>query len=205
MEEHVETVFLSETEKQCEFAMNAVLGLNNVLERLNDPQNPAHSTLQAEVFRAVHSFLTHASNVSRLLWPAPPRRYRKDSDNDNAKKLAAHAPSSRAKALRERMGLTPEHTLKSRRLRDHLEHFDERLDEWERTSVRKNYAQDLIGPKNMIAGLDATDMMRWFDNTNNHFYFRGEEYDLQKLADAVGDVRKRAAQAIGELEDSSAR
>jgi hypothetical protein len=85
-------------------------------------------------------------------------------------------------------------------LRDHLEHFDERLDHWERTSKRRNFVQDMIGPKNAIAGLEESDMMRWFDNSTLHFRFRGEEFDLQLLARSIEEVQQGSVAARERLD-----
>src|SRR5690348_5443368 len=87
MESHFVETYLLEAATQCEFALNAVRGLNGVLQRLSQAAQPTPDTaamvnfeirmrMHQEVFRSIHSFLTHASNVSRLFWPAPPRRQR---------------------------------------------------------------------------------------------------------------------------------
>ena len=83
-------------------------------------------------------------------------------------------------------------------MRDHLEHFDERIAEWNETSERKNYVQDTIGPPNAIVGIDAGDAMRWFDPTANHYLFRGERYDMQALAAEIDGIRPRAEAAAEE-------
>ncbi|WP_156962578.1 hypothetical protein [Salinisphaera hydrothermalis] len=133
--------------------------------------------IHGEVFRSIHSLLTHASNISRLFWPPIGR------GKNGAKK------EERGRILRERVGLPNEnHPLKKRTLRDHLEHFDERIDSWRETSARKNYAQDLIGPQNMIQGLDPADMMRWYDPDRKRFMFRGEEFDMQELVSAINEL-----------------
>ena len=52
--------------------MNAAAGLDHVAGRLSDPDPQKSLVRHQEVFRLdLHSFLTHASNVSRLLWPTP--------------------------------------------------------------------------------------------------------------------------------------
>lgn len=53
-----------------------------------------------------------------------------------------------------------EHPLKSLKLRDHLEHFDERLDHWQAKSVRKNCSRDSIGSRERLAGVDDIDIMQ---------------------------------------------
>lgn len=178
MDSFVRDTYLHELETQCRFALNAVEHLNTALSRVAQGASPREQrSAHAEVFRAIHSFLTHASNVSKLLWPAPPRRQREE------KRIA------RADELRSVLGLPEDgHPLKSRTVRDHLEHFDERLDEWAETGSSRHYVQDCIGPRDALAWISPADTMRWFDPSTNHFIFRGDDVDLQALASAVSEL-----------------
>ncbi len=209
MDSHASYIYLHEAATQCGFAVNALKGLQNVLARLRDARDPSDversRTLHAEVFRSLHSFLTHASNVSRLFWPPAPRRRSREGESRAAYKARCAIDPSlvRGRALRDATGLPErDHALKSRRMRDHLEHFDERLDEWYTTSTRRNYVQDYIGPPGGIVGIDPGDMMRCFDPLTNRLRFRGEEYDLTLLTAAVVDVQDRIAAALDSLEQS---
>ncbi|WP_338509132.1 hypothetical protein [Pseudomonas poae] len=90
----------------------------------------------------------------------------------------------------------PEHVLKNRTLRDHLEHFDERIDHWMQTSERRNYVQDYIGAKGGIQGMEESDMMRQYDPDNGNFTFRGETHSLVDLFAGLQDVLGRTRDAI---------
>lgn len=169
----------------------AVIALNNALgasqKQGSEIDWQQFEYLQGEVFRSLHSLLTHSSNISRLFWPPGGK------GPDAEKRL------ERGRVLRSKVGLPDEdHPLHKRTLRDHLEHFDERIDHWRATSVRKNYAQDLVGPKGMIQGLDESDMMRWYDPARKTFLFRGDEFNIQELVsavDALHPLLKPAAEA----------
>lgn len=193
MDPRICDVYLEEIATQCRFALNAAAHVTAALQELHElapdaaprEQRRAH----AEVFRTIHSFLTHASNVSRLLWPAPPRRRRKESDARYHERCSAVRRIARAAELRSVLNLPEnDHPLRNRRLRDHLEHFDERLDHWEETSKSHNYAQDIIAPAGAIVGMEATDMMRWFDPSTGSFVFRGEAYDLRQFATSLREL-----------------
>ena len=206
MDKHIIGVYLSEVQSQCNFGTNAIKALNNVLPRLTkagqDGNPDLRNTLHAEVFRTIHSFLTHASNVSRLFWPTLPKHRKNESDEAYTARCMAIPKIVRGKILRTEVGLPDDgHELKSRKLRDHLEHFDERLDQWQNESVRKNYIQDLIGPKGSIVGTDDGDMMRWFDPSAKKMRFRGEEFDLQALANALVDVLEKVQAKEAQLRD----
>ena len=192
MDGFLQQVYVAEIKSQSRFALNAVGALNQALQGVREFTGDwnKHHFFQAEVFRQTHSFLTHASNISRLFWPPKPRKKKGESPDAFAKRLAFTI--DRGTCLRALFELDESSPLKSRVLRDHLEHYDERLDHWSSTSERRNIASDTIGPPNAIVGLDPSDTMRWFDPTANAFRFRGEEYALQPLATAVNQVLPRA-------------
>ena len=196
MDVQIKNIYLEEIEAQASFALNAIGAINNALGRLNNPHDERNSELakrlHQEIFRTLHSFLTHTSNVSRLLWPAPPRRQKHETRKEFDARCLSIFKLVRGAELRSELSLPEDgHVLKSRKLRDHLEHFDERLDHWQKTSLRRNFVQDIIAPKGAISGFDASDMMRWFDPQAKAVYFRGEEYDIQKLVDGVLEVHER--------------
>lgn len=190
-------VYLNEAETQCRMAIGAVIALNNAMQADSTNEDGTQDWeklkfIQGEIFRSVHSLLTHASNISRIFWP-PSGRGQK-----------AEMRGQRGKILREKVGLPDEdHPLHKRTLRDHLEHFDERIDHWRETSIRKNYAQDLVGPKGMIQGLEETDMMRWYDPERKCFMFRGENFDIQELVSAIDALRPVLTQAVETVESEA--
>jgi len=189
MDEFTKNIFVIELEKQCRFALNAVGQLNSSLKHLNSPglEQEKSALFHSEVFRGIHSFLTHASNVSKILWPGTvPKQKRNETDNQYQRRIREIKRAVlRATDLRDELGLPKEHSLKSRKLRNHLEHFDVRLDDWDEHSKNKNFAQDNIGAENAIVGLDKKDMMRWFNPTNGTFLFRGETFSLQDIATSI--------------------
>jgi hypothetical protein len=193
MDDFAVDVYLREVGTQCRFALNAAKALDNVLPRMSvaahEGDRSKSKTLHEEVFRTIHSLLTHSSNVSRLLWPAPPRRGKKEADAAFQTRCSRVPRVERAARLRTVLSLPDDaHVLTSRQLRDHLEHFDERLDDWRATSQRRNIVHDMIGPRGMIVGIDETDTMRWFDPTEYVFRFRGDEFDLGALIKALGTL-----------------
>lgn len=184
----LQRVYVSEIKAQAQYAINAVDALNNALRGLNAPSRDRESgnLCRSEVFRQTHSFLTHSSNISRLFWPIMPKP--KKGEARSAIDNRAAFTEERGKTLRTLFSIDQSNPLKSRTLRDHLEHYDERLDHWSNTSKNRNVASDTIGPANAIFGLDPSDTMRWFDPIRKAFRFRGEEFELQSLATAVVQV-----------------
>jgi hypothetical protein len=70
----------------------------------------------------IHEALGHAASLSRFFWPS--------RLGGSKKKVLASLKDARAGRLRESFELAEDSPLKNRKLRDFLEHFDERLDQY---------------------------------------------------------------------------
>jgi hypothetical protein len=194
--------FLSEIQTQAQYAMNAVPHVNQATRALKliDSTTSAAWPHSEEVFRELHSFLTHASNVSRILWPAAPKRRRKETQQQYDERVRADKRMQRGEVLRGLLGIGDgDHPLKSRKLRDHLDHFDERLDEWATAGASRNYLQDFIGNVRETSTIAPRDQMRSFDPELVIFRFRGEEFELAPIQSALSQLKIRAAGAAFRL------
>lgn len=89
------------------------------------------------------------------------------------------------------MQLDDAHLLKDRRLRDHLEHYDERLDDWEASSPRRNIVSDMIGDPKAIVDIDDKERMRTFNPNGARYIFRGEEFDVQEMLNEVEKLQSQ--------------
>src|SRR3990170_3859938 len=99
MDEFIEGIYLRELLVQCQYAVDAVRRMNEILAARVSP---------SEFFREAGDFLQHSSAVSRLLWPpGSPSRAKKK----RAKKRGAH--------LQQMLKIDDGHVLKTRTLRDH--------------------------------------------------------------------------------------
>jgi hypothetical protein len=135
------------------------------------------NTSDHDVFWAgIQSFLTAAANISKTLWGSRGRR-------------------SQARAgLRRSLGVPEDSPLASTDLRNHLEHFDERLDRWHATSMSHNFVDFAIGPKGRtVVGLDETDMFRQFDPETGDIIFWGEVHPLMPIRDAISELLPTAS------------
>lgn len=182
MDEFIEGIYLHEFATQCEYAVGSVQRMNQVLQRQGSP---------SDFFREASNFLQHSSAASRLLWPP-------GSGNRREKKRA----KKRGEHLRAKIEIDDSEALKNRALRNHFEHFDERLDDWAETSPHKNIVDNMIGPRNAIAGdsVKDQDFMRLFDPTTKMLIFRGELFDVQALVTSLTNVLAKAKQRIATLE-----
>lgn len=182
MDEFIEGIYLRELVAQCEFGIGSVQRMNKVLETSGSP---------SEFFREAGNFLQHSSAVSRLLWPPSTMNRLKKK---RAKKRGGH--------LQNTLAIDDGHSLRDRTLRDHFEHFDERLDDWAETSPHKNIVDNMIGPRNAIGGdsIKDQDIMKLFDPATNMLIFRGERFNVQALVDGLTEVQAKATKRIAMLD-----
>ncbi len=125
-----------------------------------------------DVFFHLHHFLVHATNIDRILDTQP--------------------GSDRHAILDGRVDLSSVDLKPFRRLRNHLEHFDERLDRW----VRDFDGQALFD-MNIITGgkgFPAKAFLRALDG--DIFRFHGESYDMVELYSAVVEIDRRLTTAL---------
>ena len=94
--------------------------------------------------------------------------------------------------------MSPGHALEDRRLRNHLEHYDERLDNWAASSTNKNIVDGWVGARSGIggSGIADSDIMRLYDPATHTFVFRGESFDLQAIASGLDDVARRTGERL---------
>jgi hypothetical protein len=114
MDKFIESIYLDELISQAKSAISAVARMNITLTGQGRTD---------EFFRDAQDLLQHAAAMSRILWPPAGKSGPKTT---RAKNRGDH--------LRARLEINESHILKSRTLRDHLEHYDERLDDWAETS-----------------------------------------------------------------------
>jgi hypothetical protein len=125
------------------------------------------------LFRSLHHLLVHVTDVDKLLRPKPGTR--------RAALLAGHVDLSGVdlSAFRD--------------ARNHLEHFDERLDSWVR-----EYDGYAFFDMNIITGCKGFPdraYLRALDGDTFKFY--GESYPLGPLRDAV-DILQSRLRSLGE-------
>jgi len=108
--------------------------------------------------------------ISKVFWPARSAR-------EDTVQRCAH--------LRRELNIADDSMLRSRKARDAMEHFDERLDKWYRTSERRNFADRIIAAPGQIVGLDAGDYARHYDPESNVVTVSGDSLDFQGLVSEV--------------------
>lgn len=191
MDQLHQLLYLQEVQAQCRMAKIAFDSLiawpAPYPESLTNEQVAVKA---AALFRDLHSMLTHAGVISRLLWPARTGRGAVDRNQ-------------RAEELRDLLGLpASSHLLSDRALRDGLEHFDERLDTWtSRKQASRDYWQDFIGPWEVLQTYGAEDhnVMRHYDPGTHCFRFQDKSIHVPTLGQAVRALQLRVDGEVAHL------
>lgn len=172
--------FVREVELQCSFALHAYLMIYSAM-RIDEMSRQVEGTIAY-----CHTMLTHAGNVSKVLWPSRP--FRRAGETEQEYKQRAKNQERRGKQLCAALGVAGTSPLRSRTMRDHLEHYDERLE----TFLRKPHPGGLVDMAfagNVQPGQEAH---RLFDPGQVRFTFQDEQTDMKALSLALHRVRDAA-------------
>lgn len=149
-------LYLQEINHNIEFAKQAYNMYQSALSKRNIPA----------IFTYIHYFLIHIANVDKL--------------------LDCRSNSFRKKILLDEVDFSSIDLKPFRRLRNHLEHFDERLDSWV-----KEYDGHTYFDMNLITGCKGFPKKAYLRALDgNIFKFYGEEFDLGILYDELIKIEK---------------
>jgi hypothetical protein len=163
------SLFLKEIGTQTKFAQNSFSAYQ--AEKIRKDSN------MEELFRHIHHFLIHSANVGKLL-----------------DKLLSPPNSIRAYIIESVLQLKNINSGSLRGLRNHLEHFDERLDAWSYLYFGMPVF-DMNVIDNSTKGLPTERCLRLLNVNKDIFFILGEEYDLLEIYDKVSKVAHRVKKA----------
>lgn len=174
MTERLKSLYLLELKNQCAFALIAYDSVSLSLYKLNNNTDMRKTgDVMNCLWYHIQSFLISTANISKILWPI----------NDTHK---------RGESLRNYLGISVQSPLESRTFRNHFEHFDERLSTWFTAYPHKNFIDMNVGQAGTFIGnIDKSDYIRHYDPVAQRLIFRGEEYDINIIVEAVRDLTKK--------------
>ena len=152
---------------QCHFALIAYANID---------KKAASPTDQA--FSSIHSFLSHAANVSKLL----------------------KGKSDSGKTIGQVLNVDNKSVIHEREFRNHLEHYDERLKRWigryEDGAEINTYN---IGPKSAFTSRDRI-LVSHYDPETKTFTFVDEDFRLDILAEEAKAIKAKADAWVSDME-----
>jgi len=146
-------VFQHQILLQCDFLLRATNDINSALN--NGDIDGA--------FYGIQNLLTAAANISKALW-------------GQGGKLSAER-----RELRDSLGIDDGSPLREVTMRNHFEHFDERLDRWWKESKAHNHNDRNLFPRAAITNFEDLDNFRNFDPGTTDLTFWGQDFNLQQL------------------------
>lgn len=161
MNKQTKMVFLIEIEHQCDYALYATREMQKALDRWDSKTFWFYS----------QAFLVSTANISKLLWGTNSQTYFDRT------------------ILREALGISNSSVLKSRKVRNSFEHFDERLDSWAINSSERPFFDSNIGPKHMFEGIKPKDHLRFFDTEEISINFKGDSFKVKPIIKALEELK----------------
>lgn len=158
-------LFIHELRNQCIYTEAAFRVFNQSLQE----------GASAGAFFAGQSILLSASQIGAILWPSRARA------------------KSRGESLRSALNLGESHPLADRRLSCLWDFGDEKLEEWIFDTKGEQVIFDHLGPVPSMRDQAVPDLnlYRVYDPETRIFYFRGNGFKLQAIADAISDIFNR--------------
>lgn len=182
MDNHLEKIYLGQVQQELNACFAAIESFNSAIQQCYDSAIETGDDPFTHAMTLVH----RAAAASRIFWPPKGR------------KSSEQRSQNRGEHLQKALMIDKDHPISSRTLRDHFEHFDERLDQWAEESKNRNIILRFLGPRSAVGGsaLADGDIIFHFDPATNIFAFRGQKFDLQELANGVVDLNSKVQERL---------
>jgi hypothetical protein len=164
-------------------AVQSVRELNNALEAWSSSSDEERPEFNPEhILNAVQNIIQHAAALGRYFWPS----------DENGR----HA--ERAKVLKERFKISEESALRSRTLRNTIEHFDEKLDDYLAKGIAGQIIPQFVGDLsgNREVPIHA---FRAFDPVTANFEILGKKFQVQPIVAEVLQIEVRLSALRGRM------
>lgn len=120
-----------------------------------------------DLWVGIQIFVSGSANIAKALW-------------GQGQRLAAQRAQ-----LRASLNVDDTSPLRDVAMRNHFEHYDERIDRWNNESKQHNVLDRMIGPPSAVAGIDTIDRFRVYEPGTMMVHFWGDSFQLQPIADEV--------------------
>jgi hypothetical protein len=126
-----------------------------------------------EVWGSIQSILVAAANVSKILWPV----------KKSSKKRGEH--------LRKLLSVDESNLLYVRTIRNHFEHYDERIEDWFNKNNSLVYRDLRINPFEPRPWSFPQFFHRSYNPVSKKLSFRGETIDLARVINSLLEIREK--------------
>lgn len=151
--------------------LSEIVMQSKIAERAFERLNNASDHL--EFWSQIQSILISASNVSKILWPV--RKNHK----------------SRGEHLRKLLGVANDHLISDRTIRNHFEHYDERIQEWFENTNSSVYRDLELNPFEPNSWSFPQSSNRKYNEVRKTLTFRNESINLSEVVTALLEIREK--------------
>lgn len=176
-DDYVLRIFLGGVGRQADFALMAARDLVSAAGLGGN----GDADMQ-RVWYSAQAFFASVANVSKLIWPT----YRKGEQ-----RLA-----DRGERLQEILDADTLGVLRSKDLRNDLEHFDARLEAWATTVDGRPFIDGNINAHLALRDIPQERWLRNLDTQKMTITFRGKEHALKPVLEAIQVLRNRVVAAL---------
>jgi hypothetical protein len=157
-------------------ALTSVESINATLEAIAEDQ--AGELFQRLDHRALldelQNVVVHAAALSPYFWPT-------STNNDRY--------TARGEQLRAALGIAEDSPLKGRQLRNHIEHFDEKLDEYLKEGIAGHILPEYVGLMREPDGVPVHHFRAYYLDTGT-FEMLGKRYDVQPIVEELSRIHE---------------
>jgi hypothetical protein len=153
-------------------ALASLEHVNAILEGTPESGGSQRRPVQDEVLDGLQNIVLQGGSLSRYFWPIRPGR------------------EARGELLRAACGVTEGSPLKSRELRNALEHFDERLDDYLMTSIVGFILPQYVGPLPEREEVPSH-IFRAYYTDHGLFELLGNRYPIDPIVGEIGRIHER--------------
>ena len=170
--------FYQEIEHQCMFVKMAVEDIVSCRTADNKGLFREYYYLQV--------LLSSLGNISKILWPIAKKKNKVSTASPSTPcSPLLQLREARGRELREALNIKTGSPLKSRKLRDTFEHFDERMDEWFRKTERHGFSDRNVGSFEGTTVPRPSERLRTFVPETWTMVYCGREFKLSPTIRAV--------------------
>jgi len=187
-----EWLFVLTVLEQCEYAEIAYPAINEGLDSVAHKVGTEFNIIPITALYHFHGLILAAARVARILWPNTDPAARPQMSPEERESLIA-----RGKALRKTLHVRGNPAYQRSAIRNALEHFDERLEQWD-PDGDVNLADALIFPDEHCDGTPIEGRLRGFIWSTREFIFHGDRIPIDKLYQDLELLRERCSQWIRE-------
>lgn len=179
------SIYLGEIQTQCLLAKRCGLLYNqNAVSK-----SPLDEERRLAVVIAIHGVVGAAARISSLIFPNPLQSHLED--NEDTRKFRR----SRGRQIKRALNLKSS-GLDNKKLRNYLEHYDEKIDDWALDPKERSYIGYAFGSMSNVTGLSQKDVMRHVELDTSKVKLQGQEYDLQELLTEIDRINTLATNAV---------